>query len=295
MSSCPFSKTLLRKNHLSSPGNNNLLGKNRYHSRTVLHHQFHRCHQSWENRITVLDNHSLQQGSNLRLHHPNHSMLVIPQTLMSMISHHFHPFQLDQPRSITLPIWPSRMGTRELHPLYPSRRLNEEAAYNMIMMRPLHRIELLITPISSPGSTISAPLVLAHVKIIPHPSRRTFIKSDTPNKDLNLQQLVIISMHILQRTKIVLTDLRPNQTTNNIPHNHIRLQGTLLSNLRNNPNLMPQKICSPLRSRPHSLLNPRTLLHLQSHPTRRKTHYSPLFLRLLPNRSIQITLPTFQH
>lgn len=78
------------------------------------------------------------------------------------------------------------MGTRELHPLYPGRRLKEEAAYNMMMMRPLHQIEFLITRISSPGSTISMLSVLAHGKKPSHPIRRTLIKPDILNKDLDL-------------------------------------------------------------------------------------------------------------
>ena len=163
----------------------------------------------------------------------------------------------------------------------------------MITMRPLHRPELLVTRISNLGSTTSAPSVLAYGKIPSHPIRRTLIKIDTPNKDLDLQQLVSIRADTLQHTKIILSDLHPNLATKNLPHNHIRLQGTLLSNLRNNPSPKPQKICSPLHSSPRSLPNQQTLLHLQSHPIRRKMRYSPLFPRLSPNRSIQVMLPTF--
>lgn len=186
------------------------------------------------------------------------------------------------------------MGTRELHPLCPGRHLRETAAYNTIKMRPLHQTELLVTRISNLGSTTSAPSVLAYGKIPSHPIRRTLIKIDIPNKDL-LYQLVNIRTDILQHTKIMLGDLHPNLATNNLPHNHIRLQGTLLSNLRNNPSPMPQKICSPLHSRPRSLPSQRTLLHLQSHPIHRKMHYSPLFPRLSPNRSIQVMLPISLH
>ena len=193
------------------------------------------------------------------------------------------------------PMQPSKMDTRELQPLCPGRRLKEAPVYNMIMTYLLHQTELLVTRISSPGSTISTPSVLGHGMIPSHPIRRTLIKPDTPNKDLNLQQLVIIRTDILQHTKIVLSDLHPNPGTNNLPQNHIRLQGTLLSNLRSYRSLKPQKICSPLHSKLHSLLSQRTLLHLQSHPIRRKTHYSLPFLRLSPNRSMQVMLPIFLH
>lgn len=49
------------------------------------------------------------------------------------------------------------MGTRELRLLFPARRLKEVAALDMTLMHIPNQIELPITPISSPGWTMSAP------------------------------------------------------------------------------------------------------------------------------------------
>lgn len=185
------------------------------------------------------------------------------------------------------------MDTRELHPLYPYRHLKEATAYNMIMMQILCRIDLLITPISSPGSIMSARLVLPLGKVPSHPIRRAVIEPDSPSMGHGLHRLVSTRTDYLQHTRILLSDLHLNPTSNKLRHSHTRLKGTLLNNLRNLRSLKRQKTCLLLHSKPHSLHSQRTLLHLQFHPTHRKTHYSPLSPRLSRNKSIQTMLTTF--
>ena len=89
------------------------------------------------------------------------------------------------------------MSTRGLHHLYPSRQLKEPAALDKTLVHFLTRIVLLITPISSPGTTMSAPLVLLPGKT---PSRLVKQAISNPNtrSEHNLRHLVSIRMGIPQ-------------------------------------------------------------------------------------------------
>lgn len=187
------------------------------------------------------------------------------------------------------------MGTRELRLLYPGRRLKEVAALDMTLMHILNQQELPITPISSPGWTMSAPSVPAPGKMPFRPIRRAISDPDTPSKDNGLHQLVSIRANIPQQTWIVLSEPYLNSATNNILHNRIRLIGTLLNNICKHRSPKRQKICLPLRSKARSLHNQRTLLHLQFLPTRRKTHSSLLSPKPSSSKSTQVILTTFLH
>ena len=164
----------------------------------------------------------------------------------------------------------------------------------MTLVHILTRIVLSITPISSPGMTMSVPLVL-----LPGKTPSLLVKQATsdPNtrSEHNLRHLVSIRMGILQHIQIMLSEPHLDPATSSLLHSRIRLQGILLSNLRKYQSLKRQKICLLHLSRPHSRHNQRMLFHLQFHPTRRKTHSLPLFPKLSLNRSAQVMLPTFLH
>ena len=156
----PFCKTSLLKNPLSLPSKNRSCNSDWRHSRVVLHRHFHHCHQSWEGRLTGYGVPHLHHGNNLPLPHLSHSSLAVQPTLKQVPHHHFHPFRPNQNCSILAPNSSTRMSTRELHHLYPSRQPKKPATLDTTLVHILTRSVLSNTPISSPGTTMSAPLVL---------------------------------------------------------------------------------------------------------------------------------------
>ena len=89
------------------------------------------------------------------------------------------------------------MSTRELHHLYPSRQLKEPAALDMTLVHILNRIVLSITPISSPGTTMLAPLVPLPGKT-PSPLLKQAISNPNTPSEYSLRHLVSIRMGIPQ-------------------------------------------------------------------------------------------------